>query len=83
MVCSEIACIEPDEPWQNGLNESFKGRLGDEPLNAEWFANRAAADGLIEASRSRSNEHHPHSSPGTLTLMSQKNRGTSTPFPTS
>lgn len=31
------AYIEPGKPWQNGLNESFNGRLRDECLNMELF----------------------------------------------
>jgi putative transposase len=46
------------------MNESFNGRLRDECLNAEWFANRAEAQVLIEEFRSRYNEHRPHSSLG-------------------
>jgi putative transposase len=60
----ETAYIQPGKPWQNGLNESFNGRLRDECLNAEWFANRAEAAVLIEDFRRRYNEHRPHSSLG-------------------
>lgn len=58
------AYIQPGKPWQNGLNESFNGRLRDECLNAEWFANRTEASVLIEEFRQRYNEHRPHSSLG-------------------
>jgi putative transposase len=60
----ETAYIQPGKPWQNGLNESFNGRLRDECLNAEWFANRTEAAVLIEQFRRRYNEHRPHSSLG-------------------
>lgn len=60
----ETAYIQPGKPWQNGLNESFNGRLRDECLNAEWFANKTEAAVLIEAYRRRYNEHRPHSSLG-------------------
>ena len=53
----ETAYIQPGKPWQNGVNESFNGRLRDECLNAEWFANRAEAAVLIEQYRRRYNEH--------------------------
>lgn len=58
------AYIQPGKPWQNGLNESFNGRLRDECLNAEWFANRVGAAVLIEDFRRRYNEQRPHSSLG-------------------
>ena len=60
----ETAYSEPGKPWQNGMNESFNGRLRDECLNTEWFANRAEAPVLIEEFRKRYNEHRPHSSLG-------------------
>jgi len=58
------AYIQPGKPWQNGVNESFNGRLRDECLNAEWFANRTEAQVLIEQFRRRYNEHRPHSALG-------------------
>lgn len=60
----ETAYIQPGKPWQNGVNESFNGRLRDECLNAEWFMNRTEAAVLIEQFRRRYNEHRPHSSLG-------------------
>ena len=60
----ETAYSESGKPWQNGMNESFNGRLRDECLNTEWFANRAEAQVLIEEFRKRYNEHRPHSSLG-------------------
>lgn len=59
--------IETREPWQNGLNESFNGKLRDECLSLEWFKNRIDAKILIEEFRRGSNEIRPHSSPGQLT----------------
>lgn len=35
--------IEPGSPWQNGIAESFNGKLRDECLSREWFKNRAEA----------------------------------------
>jgi transposase InsO family protein len=29
--------IEPGSPWENGYNESFNGKFGDELLNRELF----------------------------------------------
>jgi putative transposase len=47
----ETAHIAPGKPWQNGLDESFNGKLRDECLNMEWFRTRAEAVVLIEAWR--------------------------------
>jgi putative transposase len=58
------AYIEGGKPWQNGLNESFNGKLRDECLNLEWFANRAEAKVIIEQWRKHYNEERPHSSLG-------------------
>lgn len=33
----ETIHVEPGQPWQNGLGESFHGRLRDECLNLEYF----------------------------------------------
>jgi putative transposase len=60
----ETAYIEGGKPWQNGLNESFNGKLRDECLNLEWFANRAEAKVVIEKWRKHYNEKRPHSSLG-------------------
>jgi len=54
--------IEPGKPWQNGMNESFNGKLRDECLNREWFRNRAEAKVIIERWRHHYNEERPHSS---------------------
>jgi putative transposase len=60
----QTAYIERGKPWQNGLNESFNGKLRDECLNLEWFRNRAEAKAVIEQWRKHYNEHRPHSSLG-------------------
>jgi hypothetical protein len=44
------ALIEPGEPWQNGVTESFNGKFRDECLSLEWFRSRAEAKVIIEAS---------------------------------
>lgn len=31
------AFIAPGKPWQNGVVESFNGKLRDELLNREWL----------------------------------------------
>lgn len=56
------AHIQPGKPWQNGLNESFNGKLRDECLDMEWFPNRREAVVVIEAFRKKYNEQRPHSS---------------------
>lgn len=60
----KAAYIEGGKPWQNGLNESFNGKLRDECLNLEWFSNRAEAKVVIEQWRKHYNEQRPHSSLG-------------------
>lgn len=61
------ALIDPGKPWQNGLDESFNGKLRDECLNMEWFRSRAEAKVLIEAWRKHYNRIRPHSSLNYLT----------------
>jgi putative transposase len=39
----DTAFIDPGKPWQNGMDESFNGRLRDECLGMEWFRNRTEA----------------------------------------
>jgi len=60
----QTAYIERGKPWQNGLNESFNGKLRDECLNLEWFRNRAEAKVVIEQWRKHYNEQRPDSSLG-------------------
>jgi len=56
--------IDPGCPWQNPYGESFNGRLRDECLNRELFANRREAAVVLEAWRQEYNEVRPHSSLG-------------------
>jgi putative transposase len=60
----KAAYIGGGKPWQDGLNESFSGKLRDECLNLEWFGNRAEAKVVIEGWRKHYNEQRPHSSSG-------------------
>ena len=60
----EVVHIQPGRPMQNGYLESFNGRLRDECLNANWFANLAEAKEKIEAWRKEYNTERPHSSLG-------------------
>jgi len=61
------AFIDPGKPWQNGLDESFNGKLRDECLNMEWFRSRREAQVIIEAWRKQYNQARPHSSLNYLT----------------
>ena len=56
--------IEPGSPWENGYNESFKGKLRDELLNGEIFYTLKEAEVLIERWRQHYNTVRPHSSLG-------------------
>jgi putative transposase len=54
--------IEPGAPWQNGVGESFNGKLRDECLNLELFGSLAEARVVIEDFRLQYNHRRPHSS---------------------
>lgn len=56
--------IEPGSPWENGYGESFNGKLRDELLNAEMFANLRDAKALGANWQNEYNHHRPHSSLG-------------------
>lgn len=68
----ETAHIVPGKPWQNGLNESFNGKLRDECLDIEWFPNRREAVVVIEGWRKHYNDRRPHSSLGYRSPMEFK-----------
>jgi putative transposase len=59
---SKPRSIDPGCPWQNAFGESLNGRLRDECLNLELFANRREAAVIIEAWRREYNTQRPHSS---------------------
>src|SRR5438128_6689732 len=63
----ETAFIDPGKPWQNGTDESFKGKFRNEHLSLQWFRNRADAKVSIEEWRRHYNEVRPHSSLAYLT----------------
>lgn len=60
----EMLYIAPASPWENGFAESFHGRLRDELLNAEVFADVREAKALAASWRQEYNHHRPHSSLG-------------------
>lgn len=57
----------PGKPTDNGLCESFNGRLRDECLNTHEFTSLDHAKEVIEAWRKDYNEQRPHGSLGYLT----------------
>ncbi len=59
--------IAPGKPMQNGLVESFNGRLRDECLNEHLFPTLRHARHLIAVWRDDYNHHRPHSSLDGLT----------------
>jgi putative transposase len=56
--------IQPGRPMENGYVESFNGRLRDECLNENWFADLAEARETIEDWRQDYNRCRPHSALG-------------------
>jgi transposase InsO family protein len=59
--------IEPGSPWENAYSETFVGRLRDELLDRELFANLKEAQILAEDYRGHYNHHRPHGALGYLT----------------
>jgi putative transposase len=66
--------IAPGKPMQNGLIESFNGRLRDECLNEHLFSSLSQARQLIAAWRNDYNHHRPHTSLDGLTPREYVNR---------
>ena len=58
--------IAPGSPWENGYNESFNGKLGDELFDGEIFYSLKEAQVLIERWRHHYNTVRPHSALGWL-----------------
>lgn len=56
--------IEPGKPYQNGVTESFNGKLRDECLNENVFIDTLSARRIVENWRREYNERRPHSSLG-------------------
>jgi len=59
--------IRPGKPTENGLIESFNGRLRDECLNVNEFATLDQVRQVLEAWQHDYNHHRPHGSLGRLT----------------
>lgn len=59
--------IAPGKPQQNGMNESFNGRLRDELLNETLFRSLSHARAVLEVWRRDYNELRPHSKLGWMT----------------
>ena len=64
---AHTAYIEPGSPWETPFIETFNGRLRDECLNTEDFANITEARAVLENWRCEYNTHRPHQSLGGLT----------------
>ncbi len=56
--------IAPGHPWENGVAESFNGKLRDECLNEEVFWGEQHAQVIVERWRRHYNEERPHSALG-------------------
>jgi len=63
----QLDFIRPGKPVENGMIESFNGRLRDECLNANEFVSLDDAREKITAWGIDYNEHRPHGSLGHLT----------------
>ena len=70
--------IRPGKPTENGMIESFNGRLRDECLNANEFASLDEARIILETWRHDYNHHRPHGSLGHLTPSEFAERGRTT-----
>ena len=66
--------IAPGKPMQNGLIESFNGRMRDACLNQHLFDSLRHARHLIAAWRDDYNNHRPHSSLAGMTPREYANR---------
>ena len=66
--------IAPGKPMQNGLVESFNGRMREECLNERLFPSLLSACRMIAAWRADYNHNRPHSSLAGLTPHEHANR---------
>jgi putative transposase len=63
----QLDFIRPGKPTENGMIESFNGRLRDECLNANEFVTIEDARATLRRWRDDYNHHRPHGSLGHLT----------------
>lgn len=61
--------IRPGKPTENGMIESFNGRLRDEFLNCNEFTSLQDMRTKLKAWKTDYNEHRPHGSLGQLTPL--------------
>jgi len=71
----ELDFIRPGKPVENGLIESFNGRLRDECLNVTEFTSLEHARATLSAWQDDYNHHRPHGSLGHLTPSEFAERG--------
>ena len=71
----QLDFIRPGKPTENGMIESFNGRLRDECLNVHEFLSIGDAREKLEAWRIDYNDHRPHSALGHLTPSEFAMRG--------
>jgi len=64
--------IDPGSPWQNGIVESFNGRLRDELLSSEIFATLDEARLLVDRWRLHYNNRRIQRALGTLTPAARR-----------
>jgi hypothetical protein len=58
----DLVHIQPGKPTQNGIVESFNGKLREECLRIHWFQNLFEARRIITDWHRDYNERRPHSS---------------------
>ena len=71
----QLDFIRPGKPVENGLIESFNGRLRDECLNVTEFTSLEHARASLHAWQDDYNHHRPHGSLGHLTPSEFARRG--------
>jgi putative transposase len=71
----QLDFIRPGRPTENGMIESFNGRLRDECLNVHAFESIDDARQKLEAWRVDYNQHRPHGSLGHLTPSEYAQQG--------
>ena len=71
----QLDFIRPGNPVENGLCESFNGRLRDECLNVTEFISLDHARATLTTWQDDYNHHRPHHSLGHLTPSEFARRG--------